>query len=89
VAAAFAAGRPMIATAVGGLVDFVQDGENGLLVPGHDPDALAEAIRRLMDDPALWRRLADGAARTAREEATWERYAQIVGASWPGPRQPA
>ena len=56
---ALAVGTPVIATAVGGVPEIVRDGENGLLVPADDPVALAEAIRRLVSDDALRRRLAD------------------------------
>ena len=55
---AMAMGVPVIATAVGGSVEQVADGETGLLVPAGDPAALAQAIARLMDDPALRRRMA-------------------------------
>ena len=44
-------GRPVIATAVGGLPEIVRDGENGVLVPPGDPDALAAAMIGLLDDP--------------------------------------
>jgi glycosyltransferase involved in cell wall biosynthesis len=50
---AMAAGRPVIATAVGGLRDLVADGVSGLLVPPDDPEALRGAIARLLADPAL------------------------------------
>ena len=46
---ALAVGTPVIATSVGGVPEVVRDGENGLLVPAGDPDALAAAIRRLLD----------------------------------------
>lgn len=59
---ALAVGTPVIATAVGGVPEVVRDGENGLLVPAGDPDALAVAIRRLVDDDELRGRLAKGAA---------------------------
>jgi glycosyltransferase involved in cell wall biosynthesis len=44
---AMAAGRPVIATSVGGVPDLVQDGATGLLVPARDPEALAAAMARL------------------------------------------
>lgn len=45
-------GRAVIASAVGGLPEIVEDGVTGLLVPVRDPDALASAIRELATDPA-------------------------------------
>ncbi len=59
---ALAAGTPVIATAVGGVPELVRDGENGLLVPAGDHDALAAAIRRLIGEPGLRKRLAAAAA---------------------------
>jgi glycosyltransferase involved in cell wall biosynthesis len=47
---AMGAGKAVVATAVGGIVDVVVDGETGLLVPPGDPDALANAMRQLIDD---------------------------------------
>jgi glycosyltransferase involved in cell wall biosynthesis len=61
---AMAHGRPVVATAVGGLVDAVEDGVTGLLVPPGDPGALRDAIERLLSDPGLRARL--GAAARAR-----------------------
>lgn len=54
---AMAAGRPVVATRVGGVPDVVTDGETGLLVPQDDPPALAQAIARVLDDGELARRL--------------------------------
>jgi len=45
-----AAGTPVISTAVGGVPEVVHDGENGILVPPNDVDALADAIRRGLAD---------------------------------------
>ncbi len=59
---ALAVGTPAIATAVGGVPEVVRDGENGLLVPAGDVDALAAAIRRLATDEALRASLAAAAA---------------------------
>ncbi|MBU2603230.1 MAG: WecB/TagA/CpsF family glycosyltransferase [Actinobacteria bacterium] len=58
---AMACGRPLIAGAVGGLAEMVEDGENGLLVPEADAVALATAILRIADDHQLGRRLSDAA----------------------------
>jgi glycosyltransferase involved in cell wall biosynthesis len=55
---AMAAGKPVVASRVGGLAEVVVDGESGLLVPPEDPAALATALARLLDDPALRTRLA-------------------------------
>jgi glycosyltransferase involved in cell wall biosynthesis len=60
---AMAAGRPVVATEVGGTPDAVLDDSTGFLVPPSDPDALARALERLLADPALARRLgAEGQA---------------------------
>jgi glycosyltransferase involved in cell wall biosynthesis len=64
---AMAAGLPVVATAVGGIPELVADGETGLLVPPGDADALAGALRRLVADPGLRRRLGE-AARARVEE---------------------
>jgi glycosyltransferase involved in cell wall biosynthesis len=58
---ALAVGTPVVATATGGVTEIVRDGENGLLVPPGDPEALAGSIRRLFDDDALRARLAERA----------------------------
>lgn len=48
---AMAAGRPVVASAVGGVPEIVVNGETGLLVPGGDPGALADAIGALLAQP--------------------------------------
>ena len=60
---AMASGRPLIAGAVGGLAEMVDDGVTGLLVPGGDIAALAAAIRWLAAAPDLGTRLAEHARR--------------------------
>jgi len=62
---AMAAGRPVVGTAVGGTPELIEDGVTGLLVPRHDPAALAAACERLLDDPALAARLGDAARQRA------------------------
>jgi len=58
---AMALGTPVIATAVGGVPDLVQDGESGLLVPAGDSVAISHAVLSLWADPTLSRRLARNA----------------------------
>jgi glycosyltransferase involved in cell wall biosynthesis len=48
---AMAYGRPVVATRVGGVPELVQDGQHGLVVPPGDAEALACALRRVLDDP--------------------------------------
>lgn len=63
---AMAAGRGIVATAVGGVPETIRDGENGLLVPSGDAPALAAGIARLLSDGGLRARLGS-AARAAAE----------------------
>jgi glycosyltransferase involved in cell wall biosynthesis len=62
---AMGAGLPIVATRVGGIPEIVRHEDSALLVPSGDAAALAAAIRRLLEDPALAQRLAAGARRDA------------------------
>jgi glycosyltransferase involved in cell wall biosynthesis len=64
---AAAAGLPVVASDHGGVAEVVRDGETGLLVAPSDHRALAAALRRLADDPALARRLGEAGSRDVRE----------------------
>jgi len=68
---AMAHGRPVVASAVGGLLDLVADGETGLLVPPRDIPALRAALERLLGDEELRRRLGAAARQRARERFSW------------------
>jgi glycosyltransferase involved in cell wall biosynthesis len=54
---AMAAGKPVVATSVGGTPEAVLDGETGFLVPSRDPTALVRAIQRLLTDACLRRKM--------------------------------
>ncbi|MFC4070838.1 glycosyltransferase [Actinoplanes subglobosus] len=75
---AMACGVPVVATAVGGLVDTVVGGITGDLVPPRDPRALAAALRRLLGDDV--RRFGYGAAAADRAAASyaWPRIAELL-----------
>jgi colanic acid/amylovoran biosynthesis glycosyltransferase len=60
---------PCVATWITGIPELIRNGTDGLLVPPADPEALSEALERLMDDPALGARL----GRSARQRIL-ERY---------------
>jgi glycosyltransferase involved in cell wall biosynthesis len=68
---AMALGRPVLATAVDGTVELVEDGRSGLLVPPADPRALAEGIRRLLDRPERARSMAGAAGERIRSHFTF------------------
>jgi glycosyltransferase involved in cell wall biosynthesis len=74
---AMACGVPVVATAVGGLVDTVVDGVTGIHVPPRSPDHLAAALRCLLDDPDLRHRLGVAGARRARKYG-WPRVARAT-----------
>jgi glycosyltransferase involved in cell wall biosynthesis len=54
---AMAAGRPVVATRVGGNVDLVRDGETGLLVSPQDPEEMSHAVLRFLREPAWAQRI--------------------------------
>ena len=68
---ACAFGLPVVSTGVGGMGDLLTDGETGLLTPDNDDERMVEAIRRLLDDPALAARLSANGRRLA-ERSSWE-----------------
>jgi D-inositol-3-phosphate glycosyltransferase len=69
---AMACGVPVVASAVGGMIDTVVEGVTGTHVPSRDLDALAATLRRLLDRPALRRRLGRAGAARARERYGWD-----------------
>lgn len=72
----FASGTPVVASAVGGILEIVRDGENGLLVPYGKNWALEEALRRLLAERDLTKKLSEAALRDARaryQESAYQR----------------
>jgi len=70
---AMACAKPVVATAAGGIPEVVEDGLTGLLVPTRDPEAMAAAIVRLLNDAGLRRQMGEAALLSARERFSVER----------------
>jgi glycosyltransferase involved in cell wall biosynthesis len=74
---ALAVGTPVLSTDTGGVAEVVTDGENGLLVPPSEPEALAAAIRRYFDDDVLRERLRAAAAPSVESYAPDRIYGRL------------
>jgi len=77
---AMACGIPVVASAVGGIPEVVDDGMTGLLVPPDDPAALAEALGRVLADPAAARAMGTAGRRRAVEYFSWSAVAEQTAA---------
>ena len=75
---AYPLGIPVVATAVGGLKEQVEDGVSGFLVPPLDPAALAHKCAELMLDEDAYARLSAGARVTARTKMSWDHIAELT-----------
>jgi D-inositol-3-phosphate glycosyltransferase len=88
---AMACGVPVVASAVGGLIDTVVDGVTGVHVPPRDPERLGSALRRVLADDAWRAQLAETGARRAARRYGWPRvaastlrtYGELAGAPVP------
>jgi starch synthase len=73
-----AAGRAVVARHVGALPETVLDGQTGLLLGNASPEALAEALRAILADPARARAMGEAGRRRAATEFSPERSVTIV-----------
>ncbi len=73
-----ACARPLVGTAVGGLLDTVDDGRTGLLVPPKSPQMAARAVQRLLADADLRARMGARARRKVERLYDWDRVAQAT-----------
>ena len=73
---AFAFGKPVVATAVGGIPDMVRERITGLLVPPNDPESLRTALKELMYDPGLREKLGQAGKEFAAAELSWDSIAR-------------
>jgi glycosyltransferase involved in cell wall biosynthesis len=70
---AMASGIPVVGSLAGGIPELIIDGRTGILVDRDNPSALAGALLRLMDDPALAKAMGIAGRRRAEEQFSWER----------------
>lgn len=77
IAAAYAFGRPVVTTDVGGLHEMVREGKTGLLIPPNDADALVEAIYRLASDSRRLSQMGRNARTLSHREWNWPRITRL------------
>lgn len=75
---AYAFRVPVVASAVGGMPEYVTQGKTGLLVPVGDPRAVADAVCRILSDPAFAQHLKEGTAAAESGELSWRNTAEVL-----------
>jgi glycosyltransferase involved in cell wall biosynthesis len=73
-----AAGRPVVATAAGGVLEIIEDGVNGLLVPPRDSKAIADAVLELLCNRAKAQEIGRAARRRVEEQFTLQRHVASI-----------
>lgn len=73
-----AAGRPVVATDIGGVREVLRPEKTGLMVPPNDVDALADAIARLAEQPPLRAELGANAREFVQNEYSWDRSLDLM-----------
>lgn len=79
---AYAHGRPVVCSSVGGIPDVVDDGQSGFLVPPGDPKALAAALDRILDDPQLAARMGEAGLKLVQGRFSWPELAARIEDVW-------
>ncbi len=75
---AMACGLPVIATPVGSIKEYIEDGVNGFLFPRQDVDSLAEKLHALLNSPKARETVGAAARDMIKQRATWEHVAQKI-----------
>lgn len=73
---AMASGIPVVATPVGGIVDFIKDGETGVFCKPEDPKSIAEAVLKITGNSALHKALVEKAKKMVFENYDWQKIAR-------------
>jgi len=71
-------GSGVVASRAGALPEIIEDGSTGLLVPPRDPEAIAEAVMRLVDNPEERRAMVEKGRRRIRENYSWKKVADMT-----------
>lgn len=71
-------GLPAIATTAGAASEFIRDGENGILVPAGDPNAIAKVLRSLINDRTWLKQMSRHARHTFEQSATWDQTCKKI-----------
>jgi L-malate glycosyltransferase len=79
-----ACGVPVVASNIGGVPEAVADGVGGILVPPCDPDALASALLRLLEDPALREQMGQAGRTYVEEQFDWQKNIEQMEAVYYG-----
>jgi glycosyltransferase involved in cell wall biosynthesis len=77
-------GKPVIASRLGGIVDIVKDGRTGILVPEKDIRQLAQALKKLLTDLSLRRRLAADGRQFVQQHFSWDRIIAQLKSAYAG-----
>ena len=77
---AMAAGVPVIATRVGGIPDFLKNGETGLFCEVRNPQSIAEKVMGYLNNPSRTNKIVENAQKLIRENYDWDLIAQKMGA---------
>lgn len=75
---AYAYGRPVVATSVGGIPEVVEHGRTGLLVAPNDSEALSEALANMLRDPKLTSQMGEFAYELAQTKYSWDAIAELT-----------
>ena len=73
---AMAAGIPVIGTRVGGIPDFIKDGETGLFCEVNSPQSIAEKVTEYMNNPKRTNKIVETAQKLVREKYDWDLIAE-------------
>lgn len=75
---AYAFKKPVVVTRVGALPEIVDDGKTGLIVPPKDPEALADAIIKLLKDEKLRKEMGEAGYKKLKTDMSWDKISEII-----------